>query len=41
MQGSNWMRRLRDAWSCESCRRYRLGLYAVITIAAISWWIVG
>ena len=39
MQGSDWTRRLRDAWSCELCRRHRLGLYVVLAVAAISWWL--
>jgi hypothetical protein len=39
MDGSDWMRRLRKAWSCQSCRPYRLGLCAVLVVAAIAWWL--
>jgi len=29
--------KLRDAWACETCRRYRQGAAVVIALLAVTW----
>ena len=38
MDNPDWKHRLREAWACDACHRYRLGLCAVVLVALAAWW---
>lgn len=29
--------RLKDAWACETCRGYRLGVFLLLAALAVTW----
>ena len=31
--------RLKDAWACETCRRYRQGVLLMLAALALTWWL--
>ncbi len=32
-----WGEKLKDAWACETCRRYRQGTMLVLAALAVTW----